>query len=399
MVETVIERILSRVTNEVDKSKFSAFYNLIVLPVAQIIEPIERRVDNIERYQGLRSPEYMSEQELDGVASNFLLARSYGTPGEINVKIIVKAKAHTAIPAGTLLTTTVNGISYTFTCEEGADLYEGDFVENSTYGKYYESTFPIKATMETDPEKNYTALTPNTLLTPISSKDPNIAYFILGSISSLSVPAESNWSFYRRMLSSAGSNTLDSTLGIENLLTKNFPSFPVVVVYGNTSEQVTRNKLSVYSDDGNDQYHVMNFKGKTFQDMAVPHKAYDHIMLSHTALDSGNGRLVLGDYTSYMELEASSADYRGLYDKKGSYSYNSGENVVLDADSFLTDAYWTKSDATVGFGLMTQEDEIRIEDGKYLLGNAIGTYDIHRFINDLLNANLKSDTLGSAATT
>ena len=114
MIQDTISSIISSISSDVYKSKFGTFYNLFILPAAQILDPLSAKIKQIDTFQGLLSPMYLSESQMNTVVSNFGVFRNQGAPGTASVNIIVRTAQSLDISQALYLTATINGISYPF---------------------------------------------------------------------------------------------------------------------------------------------------------------------------------------------------------------------------------------------------------------------------------------------
>ena len=314
MIQDTISSIISSISSDVYKSKFGTFYNLFILPAAQILDPLSAKIKQIDTFQGLLSPMYLSESQMNTVVSNFGVFRNQGAPGTASVNIIVRTAQSLDISQALYLTATINGISYPFIFP-ATQLQDSDFIKNYKYGNYYSTKFPVPATIPVSSTLDYTNVVLNTELVASQTVDANIVSFVLSNMPTPSVPKEDNMSLYYRFLNSAGSRTLDNEAGVLSLFADRFPDVYVYKVFGNTDQEVIRNQIYVFSSDVDDSYNTLNFKGKFSPTSAIPHKAYEYLLTSdddYVVYPAGTGKLQLTSYLNYLYTEASPDDYAGL---------------------------------------------------------------------------------------
>lgn len=384
MISDTIKRIQESIDNDLDKSKFSAFYNLFVLPSAQIVDPLENRIRRIEEFQGLRNPGLLDDEDVDKVATNFLVFRNEGQAGQCAFKVVVKEKKQIVINQGALASVQINGTEYTFTFD-GASISDSNLQANSTYGKLYVSN--ISVTARTGVDQDYRAVPKNTIVKPLSDIDPNIAYFVLESFIEPTVTREDNLSLYIRLLSTAGNKNLDSEAGVRNLFAENFPDVPVIAIFGNADPEVKRNEMKVYVPVSNNEFTSLNFKGKNVGDSSVPHKAYEFLITSTDEYSLDSNRLVPGAPYLFTGIEASQEDYNGLQSAFSPSHFTTGYNILLSKDNFKIKDNWSFSDQYVGYEQMYSDYEIVPSGEGFILGNTLEEYDYKNFIKDLMTAN------------
>ena len=381
-----ITQLLNRITDtDIDKSRFGPFYNLMLLPIAQISSPIEYRLRELETFQGLRNVANLSEYEVDVVASNHLLFRKDGTAGTATAKVVVRTPADVNIANGSSFTITKDTEKYEFK-SNGIVVPASDFSISPVYGTFYvSSSIPLYTVKTND---GYNSIEANSIFSHNLS-DSNIVYIIFESMTSDSTSKETNTELYLRLLNSVGQKVLASEAGVITLFNEFFPKVPIVSVYGNSDSEVTRNTIGFFTPDVSEDWEVFNFKGKIAGSAAIPHFAYEYL-LTVSGIEYGieNDTVVLSGLSEFLLYEASQTDYEALYAKLSEAYFESGHNIFLSKDTFVTDPEWIAYDAYLGPpGQLHTPNEITISGLYYILGCDLEYIDYAQFVRDILNSN------------
>lgn len=389
MIQDTITKLLNSITSDTDKSKYSSFYNLFVVPSSQILDPIVSKQNQIDNFQGLLVPELLTDSQLDVIASNFLCFRNTGTHGTAQINIVVKSQGALDIPANSSLYLVLNGLTYYFTLSSQS-YQSSDFTVSNTYGNYFISNFPVTATLSPDPTLDYSSIPMKSILTSAQSMDSNIVYFIFQGASALPVQTEDNQSFLRRFLYTVGNMGLSSESGILNIFSQFYPDVTVANVFGNTDEEVTRNTVAVYTNTPDSIYTSLDFKGKVSGNMSIPNIAYEYLLTQsgyeYNIIGSGlNNTLALSNFDLFLGEEASNTDYQGIQSQIGSTSFTTGLGILLNSDNFTIDSNWVFSDAYLSYGKVFNITEITISNLNYLLGEPIQTYNVYQFVQDIIH--------------
>lgn len=378
-----IEQLLQRLSSsDADKSKFSAFYNLVLLPLAQISEPVEYRLKDLESKQSLLNPDSLSEAEMDAYCANHLIFRKQGNTGTATAKLVVRRQNDLTIEEGTVVYIELNGTRYSFKFN-GVLLKSTDFTVSPNYGQYFVSS-PVQLTT-LDTKEGYNTIAVGSVLKFDSNLDSNIVYVVLDSIGTKVLAKETNRELYNRLLQSIGSKTLGHEAGIRNLMTETYPEVPVVSIFGNNDPEVTRNKIEFFTPDTGEEWQTLTFKGKKSGDNSIAHTAYEYLLTDIDEYAVSDGAVVLNGLAEFMLNEASDKDYSALQLRYNEAFFETGHNVYMAKENFLTDPEWNKVDAFLGTGLHSS-DEITVDGNSYVLGASLTQIDYANFIRDLMAA-------------
>lgn len=378
-----IEQIKSYITSDLDKSRFSAFYNLFILPAAEISQPVHSKIFQIEQLQSLSKYNELSEEEMDSICSDFLVFRNNGVNGVVSCRVVAKEKKEINIPKNSIFTVEKEGKIYSFIANTGIHISSSNLSADPRYGNYFVSTRFDLDTLNADAEYNY--LEADTILKTNYVKDSNVVSFFIDTMKTKAISKESNADMYLKVLNTAGEKTTGSVAGIKYLVSSFFPDTPVYDVYGNSSEHVTRNQISLFIV--NDEWTLLNFKGKIVGNESIQHHAYEYLLTV-----SGVEYTVEGNYAipsspaDFLLYEASQEDYDGLQQKWDNSYFITGYNFILPSDIFVSDSEWYKSDAYAGFNKLYSENEIVSSGNGYILGQDLEVYDYFSFIKDLMNS-------------
>lgn len=370
--------------SDIDKSKFGPFYNLMLLPIAQISEPVEYRLRRLESFQGLTDYSFLSDRDMEIAASNHLVFRKEGSIGTGYARIIVRQKSDITIPAKSKLTVTVSGKKLEFEVD-GISFTADQFTISTKYPSYFIS--PIFSIHTSTKDADYNSLVTDTVLQS-SLTDSNVVKIVLDSMTTSVVNRESNSELYTRLLNQVGSKQLNTEAGVINLFSEYFPTVPVLAVYGNTDTAVTRNTIKFYTPTTDEEWYILNFKGKVAGSPAIPHFAFEYLLtqsgVEFEVVGSDIELIGLNDPTNFLLYEASQTDYNSLNMKLSEAYFETGHGVFLNKDTFVTDPSWVKSDCLLGSGRLFSSSEITISGTQYILGTTQEEVSISQFIKDLI---------------
>lgn len=373
--EEIIKKIKSYITNEIDKSTYSSFYNLFVLPVSQIIEPVLTMVSDIEAIQSLSKIEQLSEDQMDQLSSNFLVFRHEGNTGTISCKAIVKERKELNIPQNTIFSISKDQKTYSFV-STGTNISADSYYRDIKYGDYYVSpTFDLITYTTDDGGVQPDSILKSTLV------DSNIVTFVVTSTKTRVSKRETNTEMLVRILASVGEKSMNSAAGIINVLSSTFPDIAVTYIYGSNDEEMLRNKLMFFIT--NDEWTLHTFRGKLAGNMSVQSSAYEAILLAGEYTVSGT-YIVPDSPDNFLGVEASQEDYNGLYEKWDDRNFVTGNGIILSADAFPTDTGWVLSDAIFGYGKLVAGDEIVVLNNEYTIGKELDMYDYYKFVKQLM---------------
>lgn len=380
-----IQKLLDHISDsDIDKSKFGPFYNLMLLPIAHISEPIEYRLRRLEDFQGITNFSTLTDRELEIAASTHLIFRKEGSVGTGYARVIVKNKTSLTIPAGTKLFIEIDGKKLEFEAA-GVSFTEDNFSVSIQFPNYFISPYFTIST--TTKDADYNILTANSVLRSTLA-DTNIVYFILDSITSPVVSRETNSQLYNRLINQTGAKQLNNELGVVSLFNEYFPNVPIVAVYGNNDVFVTRNTIKIFAPRVDEEWFVLNYKGKIAGSPSVPHYAFGYLLtnsgVEYNIVDENIELIGLNDPTNFLLYEASQTDYNALQMKLSEEYFETGHGVFLSKETFTTDPEWVASDCYFGYNQLFNSTEITISGTTYILGAREADVKLSQFIIDLL---------------
>ena len=362
-------RDIVKTTNaELDVSAGSPLSDLLVGPMAMILQSLQDQNDQIVSTLSLNDVTLMADADLDDVAANFLQTRSPGGVAIGSVVFLYEAPQTVSIPKGTVLTfgdmTVITSAAYSISSG----------TMNNNIGNYpYYSTGAITVVAEAAGAKyNFPAGTIfTTTITPAPKSVTNLAVFVGGS------EPETNEQFYKRFMNNAKNFNAGTPDGVAAILYDKFPTIKNVAVYGAGHVMMDRDMVLDRTNLVNSR-GVIDFFGKVkgiapvdYAGLDVPaHTAFvGTFPFDDTDVISASNTAALVQLPSPDDLaafpqpenELSTYDYITLYTKATDATATS--NYLVLEDSFdstsLTD--WELVDMLNDAAGIVDSNEIRIK--------------------------------------
>jgi len=196
----------------IDTSVGSNFRDLLINPLALLLEGYQQDHDKILNNLSLRDPDLFTEEELDAMAANFLLERRTGQYHTGSVRMYFSEPTSIRIPSNSVFLHEASGSTYETT--RVTTITRSTIESNVGFNNlYYTPPISVRSTSQ----KNSGALSVNVKLKSESFKQPQpIKVEVIGEISG-GYEKETNANFYNRILNSVRTQTIAS----ENVIREN----------------------------------------------------------------------------------------------------------------------------------------------------------------------------------
>lgn len=283
----------------------SVFYDLLILPLANLLNEYQDEHQEILDLQSLSDPTSITEEDLDAVALNFLLTRNSGTKAAGYVKFYYNHGTTLSIENGTILVTD-DGLEY----EVSSDIYvpKVQMDTNISEYPYYDSGEIYIIAKEAGTEYNKRAETQFTIQgetdIPTPVKIVNAAPFTSGTVK------EGNQTFFNRITDSVYNKSMASKEAIDSKIKETFTTVIKTEVVGAGNDLMVRDlanlegTLAQYAE--NDFY--LTYSGQHSGAYDSKHIAY--VGVFQDVDESEN--VEIPPYTSWS-TEFSNDMYQGLY--------------------------------------------------------------------------------------
>ena len=120
----------------------SALNDLLISPLASILDPFVKTQENLIDFLTLIDPETMSEMEMDHLASNFFIERLSGSKVTGNVRIYYDRPVNLDIPQNTKFTTSSGKAYY---AKAGYSINRADMASKIEGSQYHSGDILVEA--------------------------------------------------------------------------------------------------------------------------------------------------------------------------------------------------------------------------------------------------------------
>jgi hypothetical protein len=237
---------------ELDFSEGSVLRDVLLEPLAQILQSYQSDHETVLSKLTLSDVAQMSEEELDAIATNFLITRNQGDIAIGKIKLYFNSPTSITIPANTRFTTSsgvaVETISnYTIT--------RGDMELNIEEFPLYNTDEINVHSINTGEDANLEIGTPLNLQSSLSTTPSRaeVSEELTGGLDH-----ETNEQFYLRLLNTVFNKTLASSAAIRDKIMSHLPSVRDVEVVGAGHPLMIRDLTDFY--EGNGDYVEENFE-------------------------------------------------------------------------------------------------------------------------------------------
>jgi hypothetical protein len=348
----LIKDIIKNSDPDLDISEGSGLNDILIKPLSTIMGYYHTKLGALEQSLTLQDIENMSEDELDALASNYLITRRTGNRSTGYVKISFDYARSLTLPINTKFST-ASGKIFNTTRQYSISISQMTF--NSQGGYYQTGAIAVEADEEGE---DYT-IGPNEI-NQIVGVDFDYVKTWNPSSFSRGEDSETNLEVYNRVLESATNETAMSELSIKKILGKSY-TFKDITVKGYGDEEMLRDLKFIGVDFAT--YVKLDFFGKQRGFYEPPYNEN----IAGAFVVSGQEPPEISN-VSLNEL--SNTAYQALYKKDNGLAANTSSLNVLD-ETFSgqeINQSWIKSDATLGKGVLKHPLEIQLDNETVRLG-------------------------------
>jgi len=359
-----IRRKIKEFDPGIDTTTGSAIGDLFVNPLSIILQDNLDFEEHLLSVLGIEDPEALTEEELNAVASNFLVTRVDGAKASGYVKLYYTEPLSATIPKGTLFATS-DGKSYLST---SAYAITRDLMTANTQNYPYYGTGNIPVESDTAGEAFVTrAYTINQIVStlipePAIVKNP---VAITGG-----AEKESNTALKSKILDSVSNKSVASPNGIKTVLQEAFPTITSLTVKSNGNSEMLRD--ITYSGTNVGNYYTSDFNAKVSGLSSYPYN--ESVAYVGRFEDTDETTVVAlpapGDFTYELTNEM----YKGLYKDDDPLYGELGVYNILEENFNETETAtgykkpWVASDGLVGKGELSRAGEIQVDGDAIKLG-------------------------------
>jgi len=236
-VETLILQLLEEQHPQLHVAPGSATYDTLVTPMALVLQPFRDYLRVIQRNQSLKNAQTMLPEELDRLASNFLVDRRQGTKALGVQRVLFPTLQQVSVPASARFTDD-NGNRYQpVTSVQVSTTTLANNVVAAT-GEYYVDV-PVIAEQPGEGSAALAGAVTQFSGIPGAARTFNASDYFQGSA------GESNSQLVARIKSSVANRELVKAASIEALLLETFPSIRDLAVRGYGDSLMTRDTVDV----------------------------------------------------------------------------------------------------------------------------------------------------------
>lgn len=333
-----LRKTIRDVDSSLDVSLSSPLSDLLLSPTASMLSPILGQLGFLMKNLSLSDVENMSEDELDAIASNFLVYRNPGNFARGNVRIYFAAPTDLTIPAGTEFTTRTGLV---FVTEFPYSIARaGMAADVSEFPLYFSGDIPVIAqnvgsVYSIQPGEIVTANIQQTYV-----KVKNIEAFSGG------LDKETNDQLFTRLQAATTNLSIASPDSIRKNLTSAFSTIQNIDVIDGSSDLMLRDLI--YSGLSSfDAFHKVDFYGKVSGLNEDPYPA----SMAFTTFASGITVGLLPDISDF-KIELNTDQYSKLYIRDDLNVLQTDSQAILD-EPFTGLSFsptWVLSDSILGVG-------------------------------------------------
>lgn len=370
-VKQLIKNIITAYDPTLDLTDSSTLTDLLINPASAMMDPLIAQINYLLRNLGLEDPANKSPEEIDAVASNFLMSRNLGAKASGYVELLYLTPQNVNIPVGT---TFVSKGGTTF--ETTRQLYiTKDFMQGNRWNYPYYSSGPIPVISTV--EGIIGSVKPGDINT-VTGLDPAPASVTNAGAFAGGTDAETNVDFVARVLEEMITGALGSAQSIKSTLLKNFTTIQNISVRGMGDDEMLRDVV-VSGLSRNELQTIIDFYGKVSGLNSLPYpesRAYRNVFY-----DDPNTSGLAPDLPDMLTFtsEFNTDEYAGMYKLGDAHSTKIKTLVIMNEpfSDITIDSKWTMSDAKVGNGKTLSSVEFTPE-----LRNGIQKLRMGRFTSD-----------------
>lgn len=382
--KTFIKKQIENFNSDIDTSDGSAIGSLLINPLSTIIAPVLSEQASILSNMGLLDVENMDKDDLDAVASNFLVTRRQASISTGNIRFYYTSPVAVNIPVDTLISTQ-EGILFKTTVE--FSITSGGMSNNTDeYPLFHTGDIPIES-IEAGENSNVLA---NTIIKLVGSITPAPTKVSNPQAVYGATEPESNTAFKDRLLSVFTNRGLTSAEGIIHVVSSLYPNITKINVKGYGDDEMQRDLVVSgvnVADATKEEDYQYKYSG-LFSPPHNPHIAYED---QFTDIDVSSGVTLPSNVNNFVK-EFSQHSYEGIYLATDPlFALSQTEDILNDnfnVSGILIEEDWHASDAQLGLDQIMVPNEIRTEGGVKVLGNFFDPTDEDDTPTDFITAQI-----------
>jgi hypothetical protein len=348
----LVRNIVAQHDPDIDTSEGSGITDILINPLANILEYYQSVLNDLENFLSVVDLESLSTEDLDAIASTFLLTRRSGSLATGYVKIGFSAATNLTVQKGQQFKTS-DGKLYQTTREYS--ITAGQMSLNIENNYFLTGAIPVGAMVAGD---DYT-IGPNEINEVV---DPPFTYLKVFNTVSFSRGGddETNEAFYERLVSSATSDTSLSKLSFQKIISDHYDIKDLDVKGFGDTEMV---RDVNYNGVDLDNYEKLDFFGKVQGNDTLPQN------------QSIAGAFILSgqqppDFLNLSLNEFDDVQYEGIYRLDDAlFSNTVSTNLLNETFSEATlSTNWLQSDGELGYEKLQVPEEISIVNSTVKLG-------------------------------
>jgi len=235
-VKQKIKKALRAYDSTIQFSESSALTDLVINPLTAVLDPFQDELATATKEQSLKTPENISEAEMDRYAANYFITRTTGNKATGNVKIFFRSPRTLYIPPGAYFET-ADGKKFNIT--SAFSVTEGQMVTNVSEYPYFD-TGNIAVTADVSGVDGETGA--NTIKS-VFGLNTTTAYIKNQVAITGGIAKETNAQLKTKILTSGINTSISSKTGIETLLLNQYSSLTSVVSIGVGDAQMDRDLI------------------------------------------------------------------------------------------------------------------------------------------------------------
>lgn len=353
----LVKNIITQNDPDIDVSEGSGITDILINPLSNVLEYYQTILQELENFLSIVDLTTLSKEDLDAIASTFLLIRRSGSLATGYVKIGFSSATNLTIQKGQQFKTSDGKVfqtarEYSITASQMSLNVENNY--------YITGSIPIEAMNSGD---DYT-IGPDEINEIVNATFTYLKVFNPNSFSR-GVADETNEAFYERLLNSTTSDTSLSKLSFKKIISDHYDIKDLDVKGFKDIEMVRDiNYIGVDFDD----YEKLDFFGKVQGDDTLPQNQ-----------NIGGAFILSGqqppDFQNLSLNEFDDIQYKGIYRLDDAlYANIVSTNLLNETFNEATlSSNWLTSDGELGYSKLKVPEEISIVSSTAKLGIAEDT--------------------------
>jgi hypothetical protein len=356
-VKQLVKNIITQNDPDIDVSEGSGVTDILINPLSNVLGYYQTILQELENFLSVVDLTALSKEDLDAIASTFLLTRRSGSLATGYVKIGFSSAVNLTIQKGQQFKTSDGKLFQTI---REYSITAGQMSLNTENNYFITGAIPVEAMEAGD---DYT-IGPDEINEVVNSPFSYLKVFNPNSFSR-GVDDETNETFYERLVNSATSDTSLSKLSFKKIISDHYDIKDLDVKGFEDIEMVRDiNYVGVDFDD----YERLDFFGKVQGDDTLPQNQN----IAGAFILSGQQP---PDFLNLSLNEFDDAQYEGVYRLDDVlYANTVSTNLLNETFSEATlSSNWLTSDGELGYSKLKVPEEISIVSSTAKLGIAEDT--------------------------